>query len=191
MLAITPNSMKNRWDFTGGSEMCFSDENCESYKKAAAFLGADQPMEDWGCGTCWARRYFTNYKGIDGSPSQFISAKETVDLVNYTSNVDNILMRQVLEFNANWRQILTNVKKSFTKKFCLIICVPFAETETLSRTYPIYDKNGQLASASITVPEYNLKKQDILDFFLDCKVSEELIVTKQNWNQDWILYVEK
>jgi len=43
-----------------------------------AFLGADQPVEDWGGGTGWAKMYFTgSYKNIDGS------AHKNVDLTNY------------------------------------------------------------------------------------------------------------
>ena len=70
----------------------FSDQNEESYKKSAAFLGDIDPIEDWGCGMGWSKRYFPNcqYKGIDGSLG-FVT--ETTELTDYTSDIDNILLR--------------------------------------------------------------------------------------------------
>jgi len=47
--------MLNKWDYSGADSVCYSDENCESYKKAAEFLGPDQPVEDWGGGTGWGK----------------------------------------------------------------------------------------------------------------------------------------
>jgi hypothetical protein len=96
--------MKDKWDYSGVAHAYFSDEKGESYKKPAEFL--DYKCEDWGCGTGVAEQYFKEYKGIEGSASKFIKKEDTVDLVEYTSNVDNIFMRQVLEANPDWRNIL-------------------------------------------------------------------------------------
>jgi len=100
--------------------------------------------------------------------------------VDYESDVDNILMREVLEYNTEWRKVLENVKESFKKKFCLIISTPFAEDTHVDRYYR-------------TIPEIRFKKQNILDMFPKdkFKLKEETIKTDHLYKQDWILYVEK
>jgi len=146
----------------------------ESYKKSADFLGNN--VEDWGCGTGWAKRYFKNYKGIDGSLSKGVI--EATDLADYTSEVDNILMREVLEYNIEWKKVLDNVKKSFKKKFCLIISTPFAKETHVHEWFR-------------DIPEMQFRKQDILDQFKGYKVKKETIKTDHLYKQDWILYVER
>lgn len=182
-MAIT--SMLNIWDYSGVDEVCYADEKQESYKKAAEFLG--DSCEDWGCGTGWAKRYFTKYKGIDGSQAKYVN--EVADLVNYTSSVDNILMREVLEYNIEWKKILDNVKKSFKKKFCLIISTPFVEETKIS----LVEKVFRVGRGIVEITEFCFNKQDILDFFPDreYKLKEETIETNHLYGQDWILYVEK
>lgn len=172
-------TMLGKWDYSIVSDVCFSDPDCKSYKKAAEFLG--DTVEDWGCGTAWAKRYFKNYRGIDGSLSKNIPKENVLDLVDYTSSVDNVLIREVLEYNTEWKKILDNVKKSFKKKLCLIISTPFAEKTHVSYISP----NG--------IKERQFKKEDILNEFPEAefKVKEELIKTDHLYNQDWILYVEK
>lgn len=184
MTLLASDSMLNKWDYSVVDEVCYSDEKQESYKKSAEFLG--DTVEDWGCGTGWAKRYFTNYKGIDGSPGKYVD--EVADLVYYTSNCDNILMREALEYNIEWENILDNVKKSFKKKFCLIISTPFIEETQITLT-----KDIEIADKTVEINEFSFKKQDILDFFpeKEYKVSEETIVTNHYYNQDWILYVER
>lgn len=171
------HSMLNRWNYSLVSDVCYADPAQQSYKKAAQFLG--DTVEDWGCGTAWARRFFKNYRGIDGSPHPNNDA--VIDLVNYTSNVDNILMREVLEYNIAWKKVLDNVKKSFKKKFCLIISTPFAEKTHIDN----YSNKG--------VPELRFNKQDILTEFpvSEFKTRQVTIKTSHLYNQDWILYVEK
>lgn len=179
-----------KWDYSGVDQVCFSDQKCESYIKAAKFLG--DSCEDWGCGTGWAKRYFKEYKGIDGSPSREVPKENVVDLVNYTSSVDNILMRQVLEANIEWRKILENVKKSFKKKFCLIIYTPL-DTETKQIADYEMVKADDSVIEGITVPELSFKREDILTYFQEkeFKVSEESIKTEQGYGMEWILYVER
>ena len=178
-------SMLNKWKYGKVGQVCYSDPKQESYKKAAKFLGGE--VEDWGCGTGWAKKYFKNYKGIDGSPSEFVKPDEIVDIVNYTSNVNNILMREVLEYNIKWKRIIDNVKKSFKKKFCLIISTPFADETHVGAEYK------SIAKGVGMIPEILFKKQDILDMFpkTDFKLKEETIKTNHLYNQDWILYVER
>lgn len=114
--------MINKWNYDPAGEVCYGEEIV--YQKARDFLG--DSVEDWGCGTCWAKRYFKDYKGIDGSPS--ICVSKPIDLVNYTSHTDNILIRQVLEHNYEWKKIIENAKKSFNKKLCITIHTPLSDT---------------------------------------------------------------
>lgn len=167
--------MKGKWDYSKTSQVCYSDSDCQSYKKSAEFLG--DTVEDWGGGTGWAKRYFKNYRNVDFSPHT--NTDEVADLVNYTSDVDNILMREVLEYNTEWKKILDNVKKSFKKKFCLIISTPFTDKTHIS----CVSKNG--------IKEYRFKKEDILNEFNGYKLKEETVKTDHLYGQDWILYVQR
>ena len=158
-----------KFDYSKVSDVCYSDSDQTTYKKAQEFLVDN--VEDWGCGTAWARRYFKNYKGVDLYPSEW--NKNVADLTEYTSDVENILIRQVIECSEDWKKILENAKKSFRKKLCLIICTPTAE-----KTH--WSEWGM-----------RFKKEDILDCFKGYKVKEETIKTKQYCEVDWILYIEK
>lgn len=181
MYNMVDETMKHKWDYSGLGEACYSDARQESYKKAAEFLGDD--VEDWGCGTGWARQYFKKYHGIDGSVSRDIH--EATDLVTYTSDADNILLREVLEYNTEWKQILDNVKKSFKKKFCLIVSTPFVEKTRIGFWHKSY--NGG------KIPEMYFNKKDLQDFFPDDEFTtrEETITTDHLYHQDWIFYVER
>lgn len=181
--------MLDKWDYSGASTMCFSDHNQESYKKSAQFLGGGQ-VEDWGCGTCWSKKYFTDYRGIDGSYHPCVD--EIVDLVSYTSNVDNILIRQTLSCNKGWAKILENAKLSFKKKLCLVIYTPFAPTTKEGYVHTVRDASGVL-SKQLTITEMYFNPQDILDFFPESEyiVTHEEVQTTQLYNRDWIIYVEK
>jgi hypothetical protein len=181
--------MLNKWDYSGCDLMCFSDENQESYKKSAAFLG--DSVEDWGCGTGWSKQYFKEYRGIDGSLHRNVD--EQVDLREYTSRVDNILMRQVLECNEEWRKILENVKQSFKHKFCLVIYTPFVDKTQVGSYHTPVGADGTKMDSSMAVVEINFNKQDILDLFpqTEYKVTEEEIKTKQGYGRDWVMYVER
>jgi hypothetical protein len=187
----TPTSMLNKWDYSGVADVCYSDAKCESYKKAAAFLGADQPVEDWGGGTGWAKRYFTGeYKNIDFAPHKKVDV--VADLAKYTSRVDNILMKQVLENDERWRDFLDNVKKSFTKKFCLVVGTPLVSITRLGPTNPVVKSDGMVV-ADVVIQEIYFNKKDILDYFPPdkYKTSEEEIESEQYYKKDWLLYVEK
>jgi hypothetical protein len=178
--------MKNKWDYSGVADMVFG---CfESYERAAMFLG--DTVEDWGCGTGWAKRYFKNYKGIDGSPSHMV--KETVDLTEYTSGVDNILMRQVLEANIDWRKILENVRKSFRKKFCLIVYTPEAEKTHIHKAHPVVLKDGTIVKGEF-IHEMWFNRQDIMDYFPEGEfiTRQENLKNRQGYGNDWFLYVER
>ncbi len=164
-------SMKHKWNYEGMSDVCFGETIV--YQKMADFIG--DTVEDWGCGTGFARRYFKNYKGIDGTLGY---VAEAIDLVDYTSDVDNIAIRQVIEHNDNWKKILDNAYKSFNKKLFLAIHTPMSD-----KTHFI-----QMCGE---VPEYSFCPQDLKDCFPNCKFTEELLPTKFDYGNEYILYVEK
>src|SRR5262249_18621560 len=111
-----------KWDYRGLAQFPYDDET--TYKKAMAFLDGHGIIEDWGCGTAYAKRFVTKsiYIGIDGSKSSFTD--RIVDLREYTSDADCILIRHVLEHNYDWKMILTNAVKSFKRRMVLIIFTP-------------------------------------------------------------------
>ena len=178
--------MINKWDYSGVDEVVYG--SFESYEKCAEFLG--DTVEDWGCGTGFAKKYFKEYKGIDGSPSKEV--RKTVDLVNYTSDVDNILLRQVLEMNTEWRKILENAIKSFRKKLCIVIFTPLVEETKLETSWARVSKEG-LSDSEDVIPEIRFNKQDILAYFpeKEFKVKEETLKTSQAYGQDYFIYVER
>lgn len=182
------NYIKGLWDYSGVEHMCFSDHDQASYKKAATFLG--DTVEDWGCGTGWAERYFKNYKGIDGSASKYLKEEDTVDLRHYTSKVENILLRQTLECCGDWRLVLNNAIRSFEKKLCIVISTPLVEETRIGSSERMRTADNRLASV---IEEIFFKKQDLLNFFPESrfKISEETVKTNQGYGEDWILYVEK
>lgn len=128
-----------------------------TYKKAASFLGDLPLIEDWGCGLAWFRQFVRpeQYRGVDGSCSPF--ADLIVDLCEYTSNVDGILIRHVLEHNDDWETVLLNALKSFRQKMCLIVFTPFAATTTRTAV--------QELSPGKRVPSYSFSKQDLTRHF--------------------------
>ena len=109
-----------------------------SYHLAAIFLADCKEVEDWGCGFGTFKRFCVSsvYRGLDGSKSP--SADAVVDLRQYTSDVEGILLRHVLEHNPiGWRQIFLNALKSFSKKMVLVIYTPFGDvTRNIRRRSP-------------------------------------------------------
>ena len=106
--------------------VCFGGDR--SYRIAGEFLKDCSRVEDWGAGTCWLRQYIAGeYVGIDGSGPH---VEVMADLVDYTSEVEGICLRHVLEHNDEWRAILTNALGSMRKRLVIILSVPLAETDT-------------------------------------------------------------
>jgi len=188
----TSTSMLDKWDYTGLSSVCYSDtKNQYSYTKPAEFLG-NGDVEDWGGGTGWAKRYF-NGKYVNIDASQHPNVDKIADLTKYVSKCENILMRQCLEFNWDWQKILENVKKSFSKKFCLVVMTPLVEETRIDKMDPVINHLGEALEENNT-PNIFFNKQDILDYFPESegyKCVEELHPVDRIWPNEWILYVQK
>ena len=102
-----------------------------SYREAIDWLTGFGVIEDWGCGTSWARQFVAKddqYVGIDGSWSPWCD--KVVDLRKYRSEVPCVLLRHVLEHNTEWRTILANALASFQKRLAIVLFTPWSDAET-------------------------------------------------------------
>lgn len=158
-------------------------------RKGAAFLNTPdiKIIEDWGCGLGGFKNYVgehQQYIGIDGSDTPYVDKK--VDLEEYTTKVDAIFMRHVLEHNPNWEKILKNAISSFVKRMVLIIFTPFVEKSQIIKHYPNY------ANSNITMVDIAFKKEDIIRYFSAVNMSsEENIETKSQYKFEHIFYLSK
>ena len=155
--------------------------NTVSYSLAEDFL-KDLEIEDWGCGTgAFKRLHQGAYIGIDGSRTPF--ADKIIDLRNYTSRVDGIMMRHILEHNYDWEMVLRNALASFKKRFCLVIFTPFRSTTK------VIDQNKK---HGVDVPTISFSKTDIEKCFggLKWRLSEN-IKTQTRYGAEHIYFVEK
>lgn len=126
----------------------------ESYRLGAEYLQDCATVEDWGCGKGWFSKYrIEGYVGIDGSSSPFAHA--IVDLAEYSSSVDGIFMRHVLEHNYEWRRVLQNALRSFRRKMVLVIYTPWSAAETKEIVF----------IEQIGVPELSFRKDDLVALF--------------------------
>lgn len=157
-------------------EKRYGDET--TYKKAAAFLDGHGGLEDWGCGTCYARRYFhhSRYTGVDGSgPFADIIA----DLRFYTSRSDCILIRHVLEHNSEWKAILSNAVASFQNRMVLATFTPFGPTTKNIRI----NRNG--------ICDISFRKAELTELLLDYLVDEESLTTKTEYGSEHLFYLKR
>jgi len=163
------------WDYRNVEQFSYGEET--SYRKGIAFLDGHGDIEDWGCGTAWAKRFVTQsaYTGIDASPSRF--ADKVADLRTYRSDVDCVFMRHVLEHTFDWRTILTNAVASFRERMVLVIFTPFA------------DETKEIASWS-GIPDIAFRKTDLTEHFQHLRYSEETIFTNTQYEQEHIFYIE-
>src|SRR6266508_4844169 len=155
-------SMIGKWSYRDVKQFAYGDET--SYRKGMAFLDGHGAIEDWGCGTAYAKRFATRsaYVGIDGSPSEY--RDKAADLRTYTSNTDCIFMRHVLEHNHEWRAILRNAIASFERRMVLIIFTPLS------------DETRTIATWS-GIPDIAFRREDLTALFRDLHYSEESLQT--------------
>jgi hypothetical protein len=168
--------MSDCWDYAGVEQFPYDEET--TYVKGMEFLDGHGKIEDWGCGTAFARRFAkrSKYVGIDSSASDYLDIK--ADLQDYKSDADCVFMRHVLEHNWGWRKILRNAIESFRRRMVLVIFTPFDERET-----KLEDRDG--------VPDFALDKTEILSYFAGLDVREERLKTRTEHGEETIFYVEK
>ena len=172
-----PDDVLGKWNYGVASKFAYGDET--SYKKAIEFLDGPHVIEDWGCGTAWARKYVERgrYVGIDGSWSLHCDLLR--DLRTYRSTADAILMRHILEHNWEWKKILSNALASFHKKFCLIIFTPFGpETRSIATTWE-------------TIPDLSFRKEDLLEFLKPYEFKEESLQSGTQYGVEHLFYITR
>lgn len=164
------------WNYQHVDQFAYGDET--SYRKGMAFLDGHGAIEDWGCGTAWAKRFATqsSYIGIDASKSRF--ADRVADLRTYTSDADCIFMRHVLEHTEDWKTILTNAVGSFRRRMALVIFTPFG------------DETRQIAMWS-GIPDISFREEDLTECFRHLRFSEELLLTGTQYGMERIYFIEK
>ncbi len=165
-----------KWNYTHVDQFAYGDET--SYRKGMAFLDGHGMIEDWGCGTAWAKRFATQsaYLGIDASKSRFVD--KVADLRTYKSTADCIFMRHVLEHTEDWNTILTNAIGSFQRRMALVIFTPFG------------DQTRQIAMWS-GIPDISFRKEDLTNCFRDLRFSEESLLTNTQYGMERIFFIEK
>lgn len=169
--------MEGRWSYEAAPEPFAYDEET-SYAKGMAFLHGLSTIEDWGCGTAYAKRFVADgvYRGVDGSQSPFCDV--VADLQTYRSETEGVFMRHVLEHNWGWRAILRNAVASFGRRMTLIVFTPFEASER-----KLMEENG--------IPDLALDKAEVLSFFEGLSVREETFASKTQYGQETIFYVER
>lgn len=168
-----------RWNYGATPQFPYGEET--SYRKAMAFLDGPYVIEDWGCGTAWARKFVERgrYIGLDGSWS--MHCDKVVDLRTYRSEADAILVRHILEHNHGWKKILENALASFQKKFALVMFTPFSSGETHSIG----------SNPEGTIPDLSFKKQDLLDLIGKFPYTEESVPSATQYGFEHVFYIAR
>ena len=157
---------------------CYGTET--TYEKAGEWLSG-MLVEDWGCGYCFARKYMQSYRGIDvGCPL----ADKNINLSDYNSSVDGILIRHVLEHDYGWRNIIKNAVGSFHKRLCVVFFIPPNEKEDSLHS----------VEAAIDCPVLSISKSDFESILTagGCTFTSELLQTgSAPLGLEVVYYVEK
>jgi SAM-dependent methyltransferase len=172
------DDMAGRWNYAPGDRYAYGDD--QSYEKGMRFL--DRPgevIEDWGCGTGYARKFVSlaRYVGIDGSPGPLTD--KVADLRHYTSNADCIFMRHVLEHNSRWREILANAIRSFHRRMVLVMFTPFG------------DETRYLEDSWSAIPTIAFKKEEVTELFEGLSYTEERLESDTEFGGEHIFYLER
>lgn len=170
--------MLGLWDYSKASpDQKYGDDDI-TYEKSMTFLSDCPLVEDWGCGFGTAKKFCkTQYRGIDGSKGPLTDV--IVDLREYKSEADGILLRHVLEHNHDWKKVLDNAIASFKKKLVIILFTPLSAN------------TKQIATNWNNVPDMSFRKDDILEPLKDFQVKEEVLRTRTQYGMEFMFYVSK
>jgi len=179
---------RGRWStLIKGTQRPFGDE--VTYHRAAQFLADCEQIEDWGCGFGWFSKILAGHsdahvQNLDGTKTEF--SDRQVNLCNYRSQSEGILLRHVLEHNHGWRQVLENALHSFQRKLVIVIYTPF--------TKETHNRNDHEFEDGTTVPVISFRLEDLQDCFArhpEISVSEERLQTRTEFRDEQIFYLEK
>ena len=165
-----------RWQYGNAAPFPYGDD--VTYRKAIAYLDGHGTIEDWGAGTGYARRFVRQsaYRAIDGSPS--LEVDGVVDLRTYRSEAECILLRHVLEHNADWQRILENALRSFRRRMVLVVFTPFA-----AETQEIASWQG--------IPDLAFRKDELVAHFEGLAWREETVATNTEYLREHVFYLER
>ena len=153
-----------------------------TYKIAADFFHNVEEVEDWGCGGGGFRLFcpkYVRYRGIDSTSNPYVDL--VADLCEYRSSVEGILLRHVLEHNADWQSLLRNAVASFSRKLCIVLFTPFSSTTKNLYTHEL-----------LNVPNISFRKEDLTGFFVDLDWELiENIQTRSEFNSEHVFYIQK
>ena len=176
--------MRNRWNYAGLGKVVYGHP--ESYERAAAFFDeVGGTVEDWGCGCAAFKEYLKNcgYVGLDGSQNDYADRCD-VDLREYTSKADCILLRDVLDHNEDWRKVLGNALSSFQKRMVIVLFHDFGpETKVLLRhTSPLFPG----------VPDLQFQRAEFVALLRPYLMGEECIpADKKSFHNETVFYLKK
>lgn len=176
---MTPQEeVLGQWNYGVAPQFPYGEET--SYRKAIEFLDGPHVIEDWGCGTAWARKFVRKgrYVGVDGSWSMHCDMVR--DLRIYRSQADAILLRHVLDHNFEWKRILQNALESFRRKLALVIFTPFAES---TRTIAM--------NQNPNVPDISFRKEDLLELIRPYPFTEEAFRSDTQYGAEHLFYVAR
>lgn len=177
----------NRVYRQGGLRRMYSDDR--TARMGAQFLNAADihEVEDWGCGWGGFKDHLAphqKYIGIDGSKTPY--AGRIVDLEEYTSHVDGIFLRHVLDHNLGWELILKNAISSFVRRMVLVLFTPLGEETRILHEYP------EWGGTMKTMVDISFRKQDITRHFDGLLwSSDENIKTPTQYGLEHVFYLEK
>lgn len=174
-MSSSPSSVVGAWD----SQYQHLTErqpygSAATYEVARAFLHDCETVEDWGCGMGWFKMLRPDARGIDGSCTPF--ADEIADLTTYTSAVDGILLRHVLDHNYAWEAILGNAIASARRKIVVVLFLPTVPETRTTRV------DGYLYPG---VPDIAFRLSDVTDYFgllwdvRTARFGEETVITAE------------
>jgi glycosyltransferase involved in cell wall biosynthesis len=173
------HDVMGKWNYVDAPRFAYGEDT--TYRKAMEFLDGPHIVEDWGCGTAYARKFVKHgrYIGLDGSWS--LHCDQVVDLRTYRSQADAILMRHILEHNWEWKKVLENALASFRKKFVLVMFTPFSAGETHSIG----------SSFEGTVPDLSFRKEDLLEVIRPLPFTEESVPSATQYGYEHVFYITR
>ena len=172
------HDIMGKWNYGAAPRFAYGEDT--TYRKAMEFLDGPHIIEDWGCGTAYARNFVKHgrYIGLDGSWS--LHCDQVVDLRTYRSQADAILMRHILEHNWEWKKVLENALASFRKKFVLVMFTPFGEvTRSIGSSF-----EG-------AVPDLSFRKEDLLEVIRPLPFTEESVPSGTQYGHETVFYITR
>jgi len=148
----------------------------DTYILAAEWLRNCATVADWGGGSGFFQTFLPRqvaYTLVDGTMQH--TDQVLADLTTYHAPSEGILIRHVLDINAEWLTILRNAIQAFQKRLVVITYTPSA-----GETTRIRNKSGW--------PIHHFRPSDIADEMGSYFVKTELVQTS---HPERLFYAEK